>query len=111
MAVNLTGIGLSGGAIGTAREAPESTPAAGAQDAGQSARAPTAAGEVNITRTAGLLAHLEQALKGKPAVDPARVDSLTRAIAAGRYKVQPGKVASALLQSEHALGKLALPEI
>ncbi len=111
MAVNLGGIGLSGTAIGTARETPESAPVATSQDAAKSSTTTPATGEVSITSTAALLAHLEQTLNAKPEVDQGRVERLSRAIAEGRYKVEPGKVASGLMQSERALSQLPLQEI
>jgi negative regulator of flagellin synthesis FlgM len=111
LAVNLSGIGLSGTAIGTARETPESPPVAPQPDAGPQSNSAPAPGEVSITSTAALLAHLEQTLGAKPSVDPARVERLSRAIAEGRYKVEPEKIATSLMQSEHALSKLPLMEI
>jgi negative regulator of flagellin synthesis FlgM len=110
VAVNLSGIGLSGTGIGTAREVPESQPSAATQGPEQDS-APPRAGEVNITSTAALLAHLEQALGKHVPVDQKRVDSVSRAIASGHYKVDPGKVASGLLQSEQSLSALPLMEI
>jgi negative regulator of flagellin synthesis FlgM len=111
VAVNLSGIGLSGTGIGTAREVPESQPSAATQTGAEQDSAPPRPGEVNITSTAALLARLEQALGKHVPVDQKRVDSVSRAISNGQYKVDPGKVASGLLQSEHALAPLPLMEI
>ncbi len=110
MAVNLSGIASSGAGIGTAREVPEVQPPASSQVAGQETAAP-AAGEVNITSTAALLAHLEQSLGTQTPVDQNRVESLSRAIADGSYQVDSGKIASGLLQSERSLAALPLMEI
>jgi flagellar biosynthesis anti-sigma factor FlgM len=115
VAVNLSGIassgtGLSGTGIGTAREVPEPQQPAATQGPEQDAAAPRP-GEVNITSTAALLAQLEQGLGTHAPLDQKRVDSLSRAIAGGHYKVDPGKVASGLLQSEHSLAPLPLMEI
>jgi len=110
MAVNLSGIGLSGTGIGTAREVPESQPSAATQGPEQDTTPPRP-GEVNITSTAALLARVEQALGKHAPVDQKRVDSVSRAIANGQYKVDAGKVASGLLQSEHSLSPLPLMEI
>jgi len=111
MAVNLSGIGLSGTGIGTAREVPESPSPAVTQGGPEQDSAPARPGEVSITSTASLLASLEQALGKHVPVDQKRVDSVSRAIANGQYKVDPGKVASGLLQSEHSLAPLPLREI
>ena len=73
--------------------------------------APPRPGEVSITSTAALLARLEQALGKHAPVDQKRVDSISRAIADGSYKVDPGKVASGLMQSERSLAPLPLTEI
>jgi flagellar biosynthesis anti-sigma factor FlgM len=109
VAVNLSGIGLSGTAVGTARDVPESQAPStheGSQDA-----AAARPGEVSITSTAALLAHLEQALGKQPPVDPNRVEALSRAIAEGRYQLDAGKTASGLLQSERSLAQLPMAEI
>jgi anti-sigma28 factor (negative regulator of flagellin synthesis) len=45
-----------------------------------------------------------------PAVDQARVNQLSRAIDAGSYTVSPDKIASGLIQSDHALARLGLKE-
>lgn len=111
MAINLGGIGLSGTAVGTAREAQEAQqPAVATPDAGQDGSA-ARPGEVSITSTASLLAHLEQVLGTHSPVDQKRVDSVSRAISEGRYQVDSAKVASGLMQSERTLQPLPLLEI
>lgn len=111
MAINLSGIGLSGTAAGTTREAQEAQqPAVATPDAGQDSAAPRP-GEVSITSTAALLARLEQVLGAHAPVDQHRVESVSRAIADGSYKVDSTKVASGLMQSERALAPLPLTEI
>jgi negative regulator of flagellin synthesis FlgM len=102
MAVNLNGLDLSGAAASSAPKASSAkTPATNAQDATQQPQS-----EVSITSTASLLAHLQQSLAAKPAVDQSRVDSVSKALAAGTYKVNPDKIAHGLIDSERALGKL-----
>ena len=111
MAINLNGIGLSGTAIGTAREAQETQqPTAATPDAAQDG-SPPRPGEVSITSTASLLAHLEQVLGAHSPVDQKRVDSISRAITDGHYRVDSAKVASGLMQSERSLEPLPLMEI
>ena len=111
MAINLSGIGLSGTAAGNAREAHETQqPAVATPDAGQDSAAPRP-GEVSITSTAALLAQLEQALGTHAPVDQKRVDSISLAIADGSYKVDAAKVATGLVQSERSLAPLPLMEI
>jgi negative regulator of flagellin synthesis FlgM len=66
----------------------------------------TGTGEVHITDTASQLASLEQSLRDSPAVDSAKVAQLQSAIEQGTYKVDPEKVATGLMQMEHALAQL-----
>ena len=103
MAVNLNGMDLSGTAASSARKASsaQSTATSAAPDAVQQPQS-----EVSITSTASLLAHLQQSLAGKPAVDQNRVDAVSKALAAGTYKVNPDQIAHGLIDSERALGKL-----
>ncbi len=108
MAVNLNGIDLGGStAAGSARKASSSH--------GNTAGSPDAAnppqGEVSITSTASLLAQLQRSLSGKPAIDQARVDAISKALADGKYTVNPDKIARGLSQAERTLGSLPLPEI
>ena len=103
MAINLNGIDLSGAAASSARKASsaQGTPAS-SQDATQQPQS-----EVSITSTASLLAHLQQSLAAKPAVDQNRVAAVSKALAAGTYKVSPDKIANGLIATERALGKLS----
>ena len=107
MAVNLTGIDLGSAAIGTAQKttSPQST-AGSSHDATQQRK-----GEVNITSTAALLAHLEKSLGAQPAVDPNRVAAVSKALEAGTYAVQPDKNARGLISSERTLSRLPLARI
>ena len=103
MAINLNGIDLSGAAASSAHKASstQGVPAS-SQDATQQPQS-----EVSITSTASLLAHLQQSLAAKPAVDQNRVDAVSKALAAGTYKVSPDKIAHGLIATERALGKLS----
>lgn len=106
MAVNLTGLDLSGTAASSTHKA-ASTPSASTststttQDATQQPQK-----EVSVSSTASLLSHLQRSLATTPAVDQSRVDSISRAIASGTYKVDPDKIAHGLINSERSLGKL-----
>jgi negative regulator of flagellin synthesis FlgM len=107
VAVNLNGIDLGSSVpAGSTRKthAVHSSPA-GSQDSQSHAD-----GEVSITSTASLLARLQQSLGTKPAFDQARVDSIRKALAEGKYTVNPGRVAQGLTQMEHALSALQNPE-
>ncbi len=107
----INGLGLSGTAIGTARETQETPQApAATPDAAQDG-SPPRPGEVSITSTASLLAHLEQVLGAHSPVDQKRVESISRAIADGHYQVDSAKVASGLMQSERSLEPLPLMEM
>jgi negative regulator of flagellin synthesis FlgM len=104
VAINLNGIDLGGTAASSAHKASStSTPASTSttQDATQQPQS-----EVSITSTAALLAHLQQSLAARPAIDQNRVDAVSKAISAGTYKVNPDKIAHGLINTERALGKL-----
>ena len=64
--------------------------------------------EVQITSTAAQLASLGQKLSSMPAVDQNRVARITQSLADGSYKISAEKIASGLLQSEHALAQIGL---
>jgi negative regulator of flagellin synthesis FlgM len=102
VAVNLTGIDLSGTAASSTYKAssPQSTPTT-TQDATQQPES-----DVSITSTASLLAHLQRSLATRPAVDQSRVDAVSKAISSGTYKIDSDKIAHGLISSERALGKL-----
>ena len=64
--------------------------------------------EVQITSTAAQLASLGQKLSSMPAVDQNRVARITQSLADGSYSISPQKIASGLLQSDHALAQVGL---
>ena len=104
MAVNLTGLDLSGTPAGTthktsstANTSTQGTP----QDATQQPQK-----EVSVSSTAALLSHLHRSLEGTAAIDQKRVESIRNAIASGTYKVDSDKIAHGLINTERALGKL-----
>jgi negative regulator of flagellin synthesis FlgM len=103
VAVNLNGIDLSGAAASSAHKASstQSTPTSSQDAASQQPES-----EVSITSTASLLAHLQQSLAGKPAVDQSKVDAVSKALSSGTYKVNPDKIAHGLISSERDLAKL-----
>ena len=106
MAVKLNGIDLTGGApLGpTRRSQPTASASAAAESVASESTA--AAPDVNITSTAELLARVQQSLSSRPAVDQSRVEAISRALAEGSYRVDAGRIASGLMQSERDLGKL-----
>ena len=104
MAVNLTGLDLSGTAASTTHKTsstPNSSTQGTTQDATQQPQK-----EVSVSSTAALLSHLHRSLEATPAIDQKRVESIRNAIAAGTYKVNSDKIAHGLINSERALGKL-----
>jgi negative regulator of flagellin synthesis FlgM len=107
VAVNLNGIDLSSTTASSSRKvsSPQSTKTS-SQDGTQQPQS-----EVSITSTASLLAHLQQSLAARPAVDQNRVDTISKALAAGTYTVNPDKIAHGLIHTERALGQLKLSEI
>jgi negative regulator of flagellin synthesis FlgM len=107
MAVNLNGLNLSGTPASSASKSSAAQSATTSlQDATQQPQT-----AVSITSTASLLAHLQQALSAQPAVDQNRVDAISKALAAGTYRVQDDKIAYGLIDTERALGQLKLSEI
>ena len=104
MAVNLTGLDLSGSAASTTHKT-SSTPNSSTQgttpDATQQPQK-----EVSVSSTAALLSHLHRSLEATPVIDQKRVESIRNAIASGTYKVDSNKIAHGLINSERALGKL-----
>lgn len=74
------------------------------------AAAPASGGndEVQITSTAAQLASLGQKLSSQPAVDQNRVARISASLADGSYKISPEKIASGLLQSDHALAQIGI---
>ena len=62
--------------------------------------------EVRITSTASRLASLGEKLRALPAVDSARVERISQALADGTYSISADNIASGLLRSEQALAQL-----
>lgn len=104
MAVNLTGLDLSGTPASSTHKAsstPNTATHATTQDATQQTHK-----EVSVSSTASLLSRLQRSLGSTPAVDQNRVNSISNAIAAGTYKVDADKIAHGLINTERALSKL-----
>lgn len=80
------------GAKAAASEAAATPPAARTEDT------------VRLTGDAMQMQELERSLAKTAAVDVKRVDEVRRAIAEGRYQVDPERIAAKLLQSERSLG-------
>ena len=107
MAINLYGLNLgSTPASSTSKSSAAQSATTGVQDATQQPET-----TVSITSTATLLARLQQALAAQPAVDQGRVDAISKALAAGSYRVYSDKIAQGLINSERSLGQLNLSEI
>ena len=66
--------------------------------------------EVQITSTASQLASLGQQLNATPAFDGARVAQISQSLADGTYTISPDKIASGLMQSDHALAQIGMQE-
>jgi negative regulator of flagellin synthesis FlgM len=105
VAVNLSGLDLSGTAAGTTHKT-SSTPTTSTH--GTSTQDPTQQPqkEVSVSSTASLLSHLHRSLDSTPAIDQKRVESIRNAIASGTYKVDSDRIAHGLINTERALGKL-----
>ena len=103
MAVNLTGLDLSGTPASSTHKATSATAthASTTQDATQQPHE-----EVSVSSTASLLSHLQRSLGSTPAVDQNRVDSIRNAIASGTYNIDSNQIAHGLINTERALGPL-----
>jgi negative regulator of flagellin synthesis FlgM len=66
--------------------------------------------EVQITSTSSQLASLGQTLSAMPAIDSARVARISQSLADGTYSISPDKIASGLMQSDHALAQIGMQE-
>ena len=89
----------------TSQSAPDSsssTTTGNSQSGGES--------EVQITSTAAQLATLGAKLSAQPAIDQGRVARISQSLADGTYKISPEKIASGLMQSDHALAQIGLQE-
>ncbi len=84
-----------------------SAPVAQRRDTGSAPAASSGPAEsIHITGTASQLAGLEQAARGLPAVDEARVAAVSSSIEQGTYTISPGTIADNLVQLERSLGAL-----
>jgi len=105
VAVNLTGLDLSGTAAGSTHKS-ASTPNASTHAATTPDATKQPQKEVSVSSTASLLSHVQRSLSSTPAIDQKRVESISKAIASGTYKVDSDKIAHGLINTERALGKL-----
>jgi negative regulator of flagellin synthesis FlgM len=105
VAVNLTGLDLSGTPASsthkTSSTANTATHGTTTQEATQQPQ-----NEVSVSSTASLLSRLQRSLASTPAVDQNRVDSISKALAAGTYNVDSQKIAHGLINTERALSQL-----
>jgi flagellar biosynthesis anti-sigma factor FlgM len=103
MAINMSGLDLGGAPASAANKAPAAqSTSLGSQDATRQKQT-----EVSVTSTASLLARLQQALAASSAVDRGRVESISKALAAGSYRISGDNIARGLIQTERALGQLS----
>ena len=106
MAVNLTGLDLSGTAASSTHKSSStpnaSTHATTTPDATQQPQK-----EVSVSSTASLLSHVQRSLSSTSAIDQKRVDAISNSLASGTYKIDSNKIAHGLINSERDLGKLS----
>ena len=74
-----------------------------ADPAATAAKAPSGNSGVQITDSARQLAALEQAIRGMPEVDDAKVAEIRNAIEDGTYQVSPERIADKILRWESEL--------
>ena len=100
------GNGATSVATGRAQQSTSGAAAATAPGSSQSG----GEAEVQITSTASQLASLGQKLSAMPAIDSARVARISQSLADGTYSISPDKIASGLVQSDHALAQIGMQE-
>jgi negative regulator of flagellin synthesis FlgM len=66
--------------------------------------------EVQITSTASQLAGLGTRLSSMPPIDNERVARISQSLADGTYSISADKIASGLMQSDHALAQIGMQE-
>ena len=106
MANTIDGMKIGGAPIGpgsVVRPTPD-----GSSTASQT---PQQSGDVQITDSAATLAQLEQTVRSLPAVDTSRVETVSRAITSGEYRIDASRIAAGLLGSERTLGALPTEEL
>jgi len=81
------------------------TPAATTTDATPSAEVSQ---KVKISSTAAKLSSIGAELSRQPAIDQAKVAQISKALANGTYRISADKIASGLMQSEHALKQIGI---
>jgi negative regulator of flagellin synthesis FlgM len=66
--------------------------------------------EVQITSTASQLAGLGLKLSSMPPINNERVARISQSLADGTYSISADKIASGLMQSDHALAQIGMQE-
>jgi negative regulator of flagellin synthesis FlgM len=64
--------------------------------------------KVKISTTASKLASIGSTLSQQPAIDQAKVAQISKALANGTYTISADKIASGLMQSDHALAQIGI---
>jgi negative regulator of flagellin synthesis FlgM len=64
--------------------------------------------KVRISDTAAKLASIGSTLSAQPAIDPAKVAQISKALANGTYTISADKIASGLMQSEQTLAQIGI---
>lgn len=102
MSNKISGVDTRTGPVGAGRAVER------VRDSGNGNRAETGepGTDVHITGTALQLADLEQGVKDMPAVDDAKVASISAALEKGSYRINPELIADRLMQIEQALAPL-----
>jgi negative regulator of flagellin synthesis FlgM len=102
MTEKINGPGFRPTDAGSARRAEASKPVSAV---GTATTAGSGSGDtVNLTRSALLLAKLEEAVRAAPVVDAEHVSALKETIAAGAYEVDADALADTMLRLERELG-------
>jgi negative regulator of flagellin synthesis FlgM len=78
-------------------------PKAGAGHASSESTAPQAGETVNITRSALLLARLEEVVRAAPTVDAEKVGAIKAAVSAGTYAIDDQSVADNMIRLDREL--------
>jgi negative regulator of flagellin synthesis FlgM len=86
-----------------ARRTDGAKPASGGTARDAESAAPPAGDTVNLTRSALLLAKLEEVIRGQPAVDADHVRAVKDALASGSYEVDDQAVADSMIRMDREL--------
>jgi flagellar biosynthesis anti-sigma factor FlgM len=106
----VSSVGSSGTTTAVGASTAVQRPQSGTQDGASHSPRSSSSASVQITGAASQLAELEQALRTHPALDEARVATISFALEQGTYTISPEHIADQLARLEQALSGLPVDE-